>query len=143
MVDMTSLLSRKADEIEPPKQIPPGPFLFRVKDVKTDRKSSNDNPFIDFEVEAIQALDGVDSEALQGLELPYNMRHSYVVTEKSLFRVRDFCKNALGIAIDGRELGEVLKDSPGHVFRGNVTHRMSNQDSSRFFAEISETFPAE
>jgi hypothetical protein len=142
MVDLSALLSKKSDEIAPPAQLPIGQYLFRVKGVKTDRKSSTGNPFVDFDVDAVQPLE-VEDEQVKSIEFPYSLRHSYVVTEKSLFRLRDFLTNALAIEGDGRALGEVLSEAPGHVFRGNISHRPNPQDATRFFVEIAETFSAE
>ena len=143
MTDLTALLSKNSDDVKPPSQLPPGTFMFRVTGYKSDRKSAAGNPAIDFDVEALSALDGVEQSQMEGIELPLTMRHTFYLTEKSLFRLRDFCKDALGVPSDGRSLKDILDDTPGRAFRGNVTHRPNSNDPTRFYAEISEVFPAE
>jgi len=148
MVDLTNILSRKADSFEPPKQLPPGGYLFRVKNFTGERngkeiKSASGNAGIDMEVEALQPLDGVEAEALAGIEFPKNMRHTFWMTEAAGFRLTQFLENSLKLQVKDRTLGDIIPDAQGAVFRGNVIHRPAQNDASRFYAEISEMYPAD
>ena len=143
-VDMTAILGKRLEDIKDPPQLAPGTYLFRVDGWrKPDRLTQAGNPQIEFACAALQALDGVDPSMMEGVELPTNINYNFIITEKSLYRLRDFLKNTLGIpATDSLE--DALNESPGRVFRGNVTHRAGQGTAAgRFFPNISETFPAD
>lgn len=141
-VDLSQILSKPVESFEPPKRLPPGMYLFRVAEAGPGRVSQSGNPSIAFTCDAIQPLD-VEQESLAGIEFPKRMTLTFYMTEASSFRVRQFLENTLGITISNMTLGEAIRESVSRVFRGTVTHRPAQNDPTNFFAEISETFPAE
>jgi hypothetical protein len=137
MADLTAILSKKASEIEPPKQLPVGQYMFSV--LKWEQgETSNKNPKITFTVNAIQALEVDDT-----IELPVSMRLDFVLTEAAAFRIKNFLSGTLGLGNDDSTLGELLQEANGKLFRGSVIHRLAQNDASRLYANIAETFPAE
>lgn len=141
MVDMSNLLSRVAGAVEPPKQLPPGEYIFRVLSVGPDRETPNGNPAIDFMCQAESPVD-VDHDQLAGIEFPVNIRHTFFVTEKSLFRLTDFLIKHLGLSPD-ESVKDLIGQTPGHVFRGTIVHRASNKPGDNsMFVNIADTSAA-
>lgn len=148
MVDMTDILNRAASTVEPPKQLPAGQYLFRVmgySDKDAEGKplvTSNGNPRIEFQCQAETPIE-VDSSQLEGVNFPVKMRHTFVVTENSLFRLVAFLSDHLGIPKDNNTVSGMLPQTTGHMFRGTVVHRSGTKPGdTNLYANISETFPA-
>lgn len=138
---MSALLGRVANSVEPPKQLPPGEYIFRVLSVGPERESSNGNAMIDFMCQAESPVD-VDHEQLVGVEFQAKMRHTFVVTEKSLFRLTDFLIKHLGLPGEDK-VSDLIQQAPGHVFRGSVTHTSSNKPGDNtLYANIGVTSAA-
>ena len=83
MTNMTNILNRAANTVEPPKQLPAGQYLFNVMSYadKDDQgnllTSSGGHQKVDFLVQAIAPLE-VDPAQMEGVNLPFRMRHSMV-----------------------------------------------------------------
>jgi hypothetical protein len=125
MVDMSNLLGRVAGSVEPPKSLPPGEYIFRILSVGPDRETPNGNPAVDFMCQAETPID-IDPEQLAGVEFPAKIRHTFFVTEKSLFRLSDFLIKHLGLPAD-ETLTNLIQQTPGHIFRGMITHASSSK----------------
>lgn len=147
-MDMTNILNRAANTVEPPKQLPAGQYLFNVisyadKDEQGQLlRSSGGHQKVDFTVQAITPIE-VDPAQLEGVNLPYRMRHSVVLTDNSLYRFVAFLEKHLGISGENQNLVEMLQQSPGRQFRGTVVHRSGTRPGdTNLYANITETFPA-
>jgi hypothetical protein len=148
-MDMNAILSRAATSIEPPKQLPPGQYLFRVLQVEhTDANgqplvSSTGSPRFIFHVQAETPID-VDPSQLDGLTFPIKLRHNMYVTEASFFRFKTFLTDHLGQPAEGMDIKDLLLTAVGRMFRGSIIHQASSRPGDNsFYANISETFPAQ
>ena len=147
MTNMTNILNRAANTVEPPKQLPAGQYLFNVMSYadKDDQgnllTSSGGHQKVDFLVQAIAPLE-VDPAQMEGVNLPFRMRHSMVLTDNSLFRFRAFLEQHLGVASENMSLADMLKQAPGRQFRGTIVHRSGTRPGdTNLYANIQETFP--
>lgn len=141
MVDMSNLLGRVAGSVEPPKQLPPGDYIFRVLSVGPERISAAGNQMIDFLCQAETPVD-VDHEQLDGVSFPVKMRHTMVVTENSLYRLSDFLIKHLGLPAN-EQLKDLITQTPGHIFRGTVIHQSGTKPGDdKLYANIGVTSAA-
>jgi hypothetical protein len=147
MTDMTDILSRPAGSIEPPKQLPPGQYLFRVLEGQTKKAdgtpitSSTGNQMVVFQCQAESPV-AVDAD-LTGIEFPVKMPLRFALTAKTAFRFQTFLVDHLQQDPQGASLIELVSTAAGKLFRGTVTHEASNQPgNNNLYASLRETFPA-
>lgn len=137
--DVTSILSRPAASIEPPKNAPPGWYQCRVLDVDTSfrRPTKSGNKQVIFSI-GLEAPIEVDTAALTGFDFPHKMSMFQVLTDASAYRMKEFLEKALQIDMQNITLGEALGQARGRMFRGHVVHDLSREKP---FASIDETAP--
>ena len=124
-VDLSALLSKKADEIEKPKTMPAGHYGWNVGAHKPVQSAKKGTPGIEFEVTPFEAKDDVDPELLAEVKEPFKKarRITFWITEDSLFRLVDFIR-LLGIDTEGKELIELLPETMGCQFIAPLKHEM-------------------
>lgn len=148
MTDMTDILSRPAGSIEPPKQLPPGQYLFRVIEGTSKKPdgsplmSSTGNQMVVFQCQAESPV-AVDGD-LAGIEFPVQMPLRFAITPKTAFRFQTFLVDHLKQDAAGVSLADLIGTAAGKIFRGTVTHEASNQPgNNNLYASLRETFPAD
>lgn len=147
MTDMTDILSRTANSVEPPKRLPVGIYMFTVmKAITTDNngqilRSQNGNQKIEFDVETSVPVE-VDPSLLEGFTFPAKMRLRFTITENSLYRFTQFLTEHLGLPSD-LPVKDLIPLSVGRPFRGQVVHQPGTKaGDNNLYPNITETMPA-
>lgn len=111
MVDFKALLSKKVVETEKPKPLPAGTYTCAVMKHEGGESQQKKTPFIRFILRVMATGADVPVEALppdwQGREL----RGEFYLTDASLWRLREFIENALGLEIGMKSYDEILPDT--------------------------------
>lgn len=144
-LSLEAILGKKAADVKPPAILPPGGYIWRILDYVTDRPAASGTPAVRFNCQAEMAHD-IDPTVLAdaGVEFPHKMEHAFYITENSLFRLKEFLEKDLMIAENGRTIAEMLPETQGKLFRGNIIHRPgSGANAGKFFPNMSETHPAD
>lgn len=163
------VLDRKASEVEPPKNLPPGSYIFLTRGVPVyDESSIKKTEFVRYTCVPqgpIKNGDGgnadVDQEELDQALTKKNgdkvaitskaMRLDFYLTEEALYRLKNFLRHC-GWEIpeeDGEEnpdlpdMREMTNTNVNKRFGGYVTHEPARDGSDRMFANISRTFALE
>lgn len=135
-----ALLDKPADEIEAPKPIPTG--FYRVTNTKFEMGESNQKktPFVRFEVALLSVEAEVDEDELEaaGGTEGKTLRQTFYLTPDSMFRVKQFATDILGVDTKGLSLGEVIQSCLQIPYIASVTHTQS-PDGTRVYTEIGTT----
>ena len=159
------ILDRKPGDIERPKQLPPGSYIWLTKGLpRFDKSTQKKTDFAEFTVvpqgpaknDDGENLD-VDQEALDEVLTRKNgdkiaiqakaQRLTFYITEEATYRLKDFLRH-LGFDIpeDGEEgdedspsMRQMLNESANRRFGGFISHKPSD-DGSTMYANITKTF---
>lgn len=136
-VDLSALLSKKADEIEKPKPLPVGHYVWNVGAYKPVQSQKKGTPGIEFEVTPCEAKDDVDADLLAEVKDPFkkSKRLTFWLTEDSLFRLVEFM-DKLGLETKGRELIEILPETQGCQFIAPIKQEL--MDSGDMVSKLNE-----
>lgn len=143
MVDFTSLLDKKADDVEKPATVPTGSYDLTIVGFATGESANKKTPYVEIETKIIAPRDDVDMEEYAKVKNPQDrsFKTKFFLTEDSLFRLKDFLSKA-GFEVEGKSFSEMLNEIAGHQVVGIVSHRLS-QDGESTFAEINKFMKAE
>lgn len=142
--DPQSLLAMPADQVEAPKPLPAGSYVFNVNSREFDKANNEKKTqLVRFDVSPIEALPDVDQEALALVTANKSLneihsRHELYITPDALFRVKEFAEHC-GIDSDGVSIGEQIEQCPGRQFVGVVAHTISKKDGKTVYANIVST----
>lgn len=151
--NFASALDKPATEIEKPKPLPPGEYLFILSQRhREDKSAKKGTPFVEWLPKFVQPMDTVDAEALEealtrkdgskkALQ-DMTTRLTFYITEDSTWRLVEFLKDTLGIDDEGKTTRQMCDEALNRSFVGTMTHRPS-EDGTRVFAELTKTAPAE
>lgn len=121
-MDLSSILSKPASEIEAPKPLPAGLYMAQVEKIGEVREvGQNKTPGIDFTYKLLQPL---DVEIPPGVDFPRSIRKTHFLSENSLFRFKQFLEDTLKIDGSGRTLGDMLPEANGRIFRVEIVEQM-------------------
>jgi hypothetical protein len=147
MVDMTDILSRPAKDVEPPKKIPVGIYLWTITKVHTTDqngqilRSAAGNQKIEFECETSVPVE-VDPALLEGFHFPARLRLRFTITENSLYRFTQFLTEHLLLPND-LPVKDLINMATGRNFRGQVVHQPGTKPGdNNLYPNIVDTFPA-
>lgn len=116
-VNFNEILSVRADTIEAPKSLPPGKYLASIKSFEPGVSTQKKTPYVEIKFAVSQIIDvpsDLENEASVALAKgPIEMRTSFYLSEKSMYRIVDFLEKDLGIARSGRTLGDMLTECVG------------------------------
>lgn len=142
-VDLSSILSKPASEVLPPKPLPNGVYVLTVKDFDfRPEVGEKKNPMVSFDVEATMATDVDPSEC----ELPKKLKHDLWLTDNALFRFKQFLETDLAIESSNRTLSEMLPEAKGRMFRAEIIQKpytRKGETEATMINEIKRTFPLE
>jgi len=143
-----SLLDKRPDEIEKPKPLPEGSYLWVVQGMpRMDKSSKKQTEFVEFTLKCLQAGDDVDKEALAEILGDKSLgevtqRATYYLTDNSLWRLKEFLEHC-GIDMDESEsLRIAIEETPNCQVVAFINHEPS-QDGSSIFARLGKTALAE
>lgn len=139
-----SILDKPTAEIERPKPLPAGHYLFVIPSLyKMDKSTKKGTEYVEFTCKPVQAGEDVDEDALKeyGDISEASQRLTYYLTENSIFRLKEFLIDDLGLEDEGK-LRPMLDKTVNAQFIGQVVHEAS-QDGRSVFANIKSTAKAE
>ena len=64
MVDFTSLLEKKLDDVEAPALLPQGSYVMTIAGYRTGESAKKKTPYVEFDLKISSAMDDVDQEEL-------------------------------------------------------------------------------
>lgn len=139
--NFANILSKPAADIERPKPLPVGQYLGIVMGMPEMKEIGQKNtPCAEFKIRVLSAGDDVDKTALAdagGLENK-TMTARFFLTDDSMYRLKEFLTEHLGIEEGKRTIGQLLSDAPNRQVYIQVAHRPS-QDGQQIYAEIKST----
>ncbi len=158
-----AILDRAPKEVERPKSLPIGTYIWVVKGVpRYDKSAQKKTDFVEFTVVPqgpAQGTEGnldVDQEALDevltrkdGSKIAIqakSQRLTYYITEDAVWRLKEFLKH-LGHDTDDESeeapsLRQMCNESANRQFAGYVAHKPS-EDGETMYANITKTFALE
>lgn len=152
MRSFEDILSKPATQIDRPKPLPTGSYVWSVQGMpRSDKSKDKQTPFYEFTVKCMSALDDVDEDALKewatkadGTMRPLNeftQKITFYITEGSLYRLQDFLEHC-GIDGEDKTTAQGIDETPNCQFIGNITHT-ATKDGSSVYANIGKTAPVE
>lgn len=141
------ILDRPSGEIKRPPALPVGTYLWVIKGLpRQDKSSKKQTEFVEFNVTPLQALEDVDAEQLAeiGGLAEKSSTLTFYLTDKSAYRLVEFMRDDLQIDDeDGNKSSrQMLDETPGRQFLGHVKHTPS-EDGKAVYANIDGTAPVE
>ena len=157
-MDFNSILDQKMDDIEAPKALPKGPYLFAIEKPYEQRKSGADDQWtvIEFTCTVKEPGDAVDADELSEYGNPAGatVRLSFMFNNdadenedsarknaSTQNRLKKFLEDAL--EIEAKTMKEALAATQGCSFYGTVDHRPNKNNPEEVFAEIRQTGPVD
>jgi hypothetical protein len=149
MANFSEILNKPASSIEPPKPLPPGTYLCLVDGQPEFQKiGKNSTDCVNFKMKPVQAQADVDQTALQevltskdGTFRPLQdtkIFHRLFITEDSIWRLKKFLVEDLGIEEGSKSLGQLIPEAMGRQVLVNVGHRPSD-DGTQIYIDIKGT----
>jgi hypothetical protein len=141
MTDFQSILDMPLGEVEAPKPLPRGTYLFVVAGPPTFTKVGKDQTdAADFALKVLQATEDVQADDLQTYGEPVmgkSMRARFFLTKDAAKRLDDFLHISLGIE-GAMKLREAIALAPGRQCYG-VVEWTPSADGQRMFANLKST----
>jgi len=137
-VDFSKLLSKNMDEAERPKPLPPGTYHGRVTKHSLDASKEKKTPYVRFELQVVSAGDGIDPDALDGIDLSKkSLRKDFYLTPDADYRLKEFLKSC-GIQTAGRSFAEALPEAINAPVLIDVTQRAATDGSGEFYNDVNK-----
>ena len=150
--DFAGILNRKSGDVERPKPLPIGEYLFKIKGLPNfDKSSKKGTPYVEFTCVPIEAQDSVDADDLEesltrksGKKQLQDMvqKLTFYLTDDALFRLKEFMVNDLSIEEGDKTLQAMIDETANAEFIGTIKHTPTN-DGKGTFANIGSTAPVE
>lgn len=136
-----AVLDKPSAEIERPKPMPIGTYIWAIVGMpRMDKSSKKQTEFVEFTAKPLQAMEDVDRDELKemgGLE-DKTQRLTFYLTEASVYRLKEFLFDDLGLEDDGGPLRGKLEQTAGCQFAGVIKHTPSD-DGKSVYANIAST----
>lgn len=142
MVDFTSLLEKKLDDVEAPALLPQGSYIMTIAGYRTGESAKKKTPYVEFDLKISSAMDDVDQEELAKVKnlQDKTLKTQFYLNEDALFRLKDFCKKT-GVPTEGKSFTEILSEIAGAQLIGIVNHRVNPENTDQVFAEVRSFLP--
>ena len=150
--DFAGILNRQSGDVERPKPLPIGEYLFKIKGLPNfDKSSKKGTPYVEFTCIPIEAQESVDTDDLQesltrksGKKQLQDMvqKLTFYLTDDALFRLKEFMVNDLSIEEGDKTLQAMIDETANAEFIGTIKHTPTN-DGKGTFANIGSTAPVE
>lgn len=153
--DPQALLDTPLNEIEPPKNLPDGSYIWNINSRKfgempareVDGEMRDAVTTVEFEMTAVGYLPDVEEadvlEALNGKSLSdIKKRKNFWITPDAVSRLKDFCVNAGSATPDSTEpLREQIENCIGHQIVGMLKAEPSQKDPTKVYSNITTFAP--
>lgn len=145
-----NILNKPASQIERPKAIPIGNYIWLVQGLpRQDVSARKQTPFYEYTVKPLQATEDVDQEALDealsrkdGTKKAlgdFTQRLTFYITENSAYRLPEFLKHCgLDVTDDEVTVEQLAQQAGGCQFLGTIGHTPS-EDGENVYANIVRT----
>lgn len=142
MVDFTSLLEKRLDDVEAPALLPQGSYVMTIAGYRTGESAKKKTPYVEFDLKISSAMDDVDQEELAKVKnlQDKTLKTQFYLNEDALFRLKDFCKKT-GVPTEGKSFTEILSEIAGAQLIGIVNHRVNPENTDQVFAEVRSFLP--
>lgn len=151
-LDLTQVLDKKIEDIERPPLVPACTYdVARVDKQPVLREVNDDWEALDFLMAPVSAdMDTISQEELDefGDITKARVRHTFMFDkndnaafERTLFNVRRFLEDHLGIADGDTTLKEALNAAVGATCGMTIEHRQDKQNPELYHANVKATFP--
>lgn len=146
MANISDILNRPAEDVEPPKLLPAGSYSCVVKGLPEQGESRiKKTPYVRFSFQIIAPREDVEEEDIVEYESSKDgegrkivgqiVTADYYATDDALFMLTDMLAN-LGIDFtDGKSISAAIDESPNSECVVFIKHEPSN-DGKRFFARV-------
>lgn len=151
MPDFTSILGKKAADVEKPKPKPTGVYLATISGMpkqKTIQAAGEDRAILSFSCKIMAPHEVDDMEALSDPKIgdvatwPPFQRDIWIDTPEGEFALRQFLTNTLGIQPGKMTLGQMAAEAPGKQLLVTLKHRPytdKNTNEAEIATEIGAT----
>lgn len=141
--DFAALLSKKVDETKKPPALPAGTYRSSVVRTEFGESDKKKTPYCRFFIKPNAPEADVDPTAFEefgGLAAlqKKEMRIDQWMTDDSMYRLKDFLTDTLGLNCEGRSFGEVIPESVNCELFITVAHKPSD-DGKEIYANITGT----
>ena len=151
-MSFADILDKPATEIDRPKPLPVGSYIWTIQGLpRFDKSKEKQTPFYEFNLKCVEALDDVDEEALADWSkksdgsnrqlTDISQRPTFYITEDSLYRLQEFLGHC-GIDGEGKSTRQCIDETPNCQFVANIVHTAS-KDGTTVYANIGKTAPVE
>lgn len=142
MVDFTSLLEKRLDDVDAPALLPQGSYVMTIAGYRTGESAKKKTPYVEFDLKISSAMDDVDQEELAKVKnlQDKTLKTQFYLNEDALFRLKDFCKKT-GVPTEGKSFTEILSEIAGAQLIGIVNHRVNPENTDQVFAEVRSFLP--
>ena len=156
-MNFASVLNRKAEDIQRPKNLPVGHYIASVKKLPDQAKISDGRfDILDFTLSIQSACEDVDPDELEGFGAAVA---GQLVRKRFLFNTDPAEERGFALSMNqlktfltnldigftdgaGMTVGEALNGSVGAFVKVQVTHRADPKDASNIFTEVGATSSA-
>jgi len=148
-LNFNDVLSKGAADVEKPALPPVGTYRFRISKVPEQTESgSGEWDIVNFQVQAVEALDNVDVDDYKGEISNIRLRKSFLFNKgdeaefnRTFYNLKTFLANHVKCWPDDISLAEALNASNGQEFLGDVTWAEDKREPGEFQANIGRTAP--
>ena len=128
MVDFAALLNKPTESAVKPPPLPAGDYLWGVTKYTFGESDKKKTPYVEFNLQCLQASPEIDPVGLQGIDLTKRTRDlTFYLTDDALWRLRDFLEKSLVINGQGRTFMACLPEAVGKQFIGTVDQQPSQR----------------
>ena len=142
MVELSSILSKRASEVKPPVLLPQGLYVAQIEKWSDVREiGDKKTPGIDCTYRVSQPI---DVELPSDVELPRSVRQTHWLSEISLHRFKEFLTNVLLIEEGQKDLAEMIRESSGRMFRLEIIQKAytpKGKTEPEMVNDVGNTFP--
>lgn len=147
--NFAGILDRQSGDVERPKPLPIGPFVWKVKGLpEFGESNTKKTPYVEFTCIPLSATDEVDPEALEealirksGKKMLSDMvqKLTFYLTEDALWRLKEFLVDTLKIEEGDKTLAAMISEAPNSEFIGEIRHAPT-KDGKGVYANIGTTY---
>lgn len=132
--NFNAILSKQVEEVERPKPLPVGTYLFNIVRHEFGESQQKKTPYVRFICKPMMAQDDVDKSMLPENWQSKEFRQDFYLTDEAMFRLRDFLET-IQVSVSGRTFAAAIPDTTNRQFLGTVTHTIG-KDGKSVYAEI-------
>jgi hypothetical protein len=151
MPDFSSILNKKAADVEKPQLPPQGSYIFQITKVPEFKEvGGGDWERLLVQCQAVEALDNVEVDDYKGEITNIRLSKTFLFNKndeaefaKIEYSMTQFFQNHACVIEEGMSIGEAINSAKGARFIGDVKWRADSRSEGDFQAEIGRTAPVD